>query len=505
MKILTETIMKTTSISLRIYASLFFAITCIAVPTYGQTTDKPNFVLIFIDDMGYGDIGPFGNTVNQTPNLDKMAEEGICLTNFYVSNTACTPSRSALMTGCYADRIGMDGGVNFPGESRGLNPREITIADMLKEAGYATGCFGKWHMGDQVEFLPLEHGFDEYAGIPYSNDMWEQHPNSKNWKTQPVPPLTWIEGDEVVAHIPDGKSQALLADAITDAAVDFIKRNHDRPFFAYVPHAYVHLPRYTLEERAKKAEGDVTRAQIEEVDASVGRILDTIRELGIANNTLVLFTSDNGGSIGTSMGPLRGGKGGPKYEGHMRVPTVAWWPKTIPAGSVSAEIGATIDMLPTLAALAGGKTPADRVIDGQDISDVLLGKPGAKSPHEILYYEYQGIRRGPWKLVRVNKNKEELYNLDDDFGETKNLIEQHPDIAAELAALLDSHEQSVTSNKRESAFVDDPKPLATADDLNRLPSLAEYRNQADTSIVEGVSRGGANQPANTASGQTLDR
>ena len=454
-----------------------------------EENQTPNFVVIFIDDMGYGDIGPFGSTINKTPHLDKMAKEGICLTSFYVSNTACTPSRSALMTGTYADRIGMDHNVSvvFPGDARGLNPNEITIADMLKEVGYVTGCFGKWHLGDQVKFLPLAQGFDEYAGIPYSNDMWKQHPYSRRWKTQPVPPLTWIEGNEVVAHIPDGKSQALLADAVTDAAVDFIKRNHDKPFFAYVPHAYVHLPRYTLEERAIKAEGDVTRAQIEEVDASVGRILDTIRELGIENNTLVLFTSDNGGSLGTSMGPLRGFKGGQKYEGHMRVPTIAWWPNTIPAGSVSAEIGATIDVLPTLAALADGKVPTDRIIDGKDISNVLLGKPGAKSPHELLYYEHLGIRRGPWKLVRLNKNKEELYNLDDDLGETKNLIKQHPDIAAELAALLNKHRQSVAGNKRKAGFVGAPKPLATAKDLDRLPSLAEYRNQANVSIVEGVS------------------
>ena len=437
------------------------------------TPTKPNIVLLLADDMGYGDIGPFGSTINKTPELDRMAKEGIKLTQFYVSSTACTPSRSALMTGCYADRIGMDGQVNFPVGKRGLNPKEITIAELLKTRGYATGCFGKWHLGDQPEFLPLAQGFDEYAGIPYSNDMWADKSAKK------YPPLPFIKGNKAAAHISDGASQSLLCKVITDEAVGFIKKHRDEPFFLYVPHAYIHAPRFARKDLFDRAEGNVTRAQIEEVDWSVGQILKTLKEQGLAEKTLVIFTSDNGGSGGTSMGPLRGGKGGPKYEGHMRVPTVAWWPGKIAAGSQTAEIAATIDMLPTFATLTGAKLPTDRIIDGQDISSLLL-EPGAKSPHEILYYEYEGIRRGPWKLVRLSNKKNEhggytgleLYNLDDDLAESNNLAEKHPAITKELNALLDNHMAAVQANSRPAAFVENPRPLIESTD--GVPALTEY-------------------------------
>ena len=440
-----------------------------------ERAKQPNFVVIFIDDMGYGDIGPFGSKVNKTPHLDRMAEEGMKLTQFYVSSTACTPSRSALMTGCYADRVGMDGRVNFPAGERGLNPKEITIAELLKTRGYATGCFGKWHLGDQPEFLPLQRGFDEYTGIPYSNDMWPFLESVK------CPPLPLVKGNKVVAHISDGASQSLLCKVVTDGAVDFIKRHSKEPFFLYVPHAYIHGPRFARKELLERAEGNVTRAQIEEVDWSVGQILKTLKAQGLAENTLVIFTSDNGGSGGTSMGPLRGNKGGPKYEGHMRVPTVAWWPGQIPAGSVSDEIAATIDMLPTFAALTGATLPTDRIIDGHDISSLLL-QPGVKSPHEILYYEYEGIRRGPWKLVRLGNTKLELYNLDDDLAESNNLIEKHPAIAEELNALLDKHMAAVQANQRPAAFVKDPKPLLESTD--GVPALTEYLGLPNLRVEE---------------------
>jgi len=439
---------------------------------------QPNFVFIFIDDMGYGDIGPFGSTKNKTPNLDRMAEEGIRFTNFYVSSTACTPSRSALMTGCYADRVGMDGRVCFPADERGLNPAEITVAEVLKAKGYATGCFGKWHLGDQPEFLPLMQGFDEYVGIPFSNDMW---PHLARYN---LPPLPFVKGNRAVAYIPDGISQALLCDAVTDAAVDFIGRHRDEPFFAYVPHAYIHGPRFTLKDRAERAEGDVTRAQIEEVDQSVGRILETLEEFGLAENTLVIFTSDNGGSGGTSMGPLRGGKGGPKYEGHMRVPTVAWWPGRIPAGSVTHEIGATIDVLPTFARLAGAEVPKDRVIDGKDISDLLFAKAGAKSPHDVHFYEIEGVRRNQWKLVLLPKGKIELYDLDADIGEQNDLSRQFPDRVAELRSLLDAHAKDLQERRRPAAFVEDPKPLLTS--TKGVPTLVEYLGLEEIEVVEGV-------------------
>jgi len=435
---------------------------------------KPNFVFIFIDDMGYGDIGPFGSTQNKTPELDRMAKEGIKLTNFYVSSTACTPSRSALMTGCYADRVNMDGRVVFPGDKRGLNPDEITIAEVLKTKGYATGCFGKWHLGDQPGFMPLAQGFDEYAGIPYSNDMW---PMLKSVK---CPPLPFVKGNKAVAHVPDDKNQALLCDAVTAEAVDFIKRHSDGPFFLYVPYSYIHGPRHTRKDRLEKAEGNVTRAQIEEVDSGVGQILKTLKELGLSEKTLVIFTSDNGGSGHTSMGPLRGAKGGPKYEGHMRVPTVAWWPGRIPAGSVTHEIGATIDILPTFASIAGAKVPTDRVIDGKDISDILLGKPGAKSPHDVLYYEIEGVRKGKWKLVRLPrpKGKIALYDLEADIGEKNDLSAKFPDKAAELNALLDAHAKALQKDRRPAAFVENPKPIS----VEGLPTLAEYLGQTDFEV-----------------------
>jgi arylsulfatase A-like enzyme len=435
----------------------------------------PNFVFILIDDMGYSDIGPFGSTKNKTPILDQMAREGIRLSNFYVSSTRCTPSRSALLTGCYADRVGMEGDVVFPVDKRGLNPQEITIAEILKSKGYTTGCFGKWHLGDQPEFLPLKQGFDEYSGIPYSNDMWTGKGNSK------YPPLPFLKDNKVVAHISDGANQALLCDAITDAAVDFIKRHRSEPFFAYVPHAYVHNPRYTLNERAKKANGNIFRAQVEEVDGSVGRILGTLKDLGLAENTLVFFTSDNGGSVGTSMGPLRGGKGSPKYEGHMRVPALAWWPGRIPANRTSDEIGATIDILPTLAKIAGAEIPHDRIIDGCDIADILFGKTGARSPHNVLYYGTEGVRQGKWKLVRIG-NRSELYDLETDLGEKSDLSNQNSEKLQELTALLEAHILDFKQNHRPAAFVSNPKPLITS--AGRLPTLAGYMGLGNIEINE---------------------
>jgi arylsulfatase A len=285
----------------------------------------------------------------------------------------------------------------------------------------------------------------------------------------------------VVASVSDGASQSLLCKAATDEAVDFIKRHKDEPFFLYVPHSYIHGPRFARKELLDKARGNVTRAQIEEVDWSTGQILKTLREEGLAKKTLVIFTSDNGGSGGSSMEPLRGGKGGNKYEGHMRVPTVAWWPGTIAAGSQTVEIATTIDMLPTFAKLAGPKMPTDRVIDGKDVSSLLL-QPGAKSPHELLFYEFEGIRRGPWKLVRHGNprhqhrgyKKEELYNLNDDLGERKNIADQHPAMVKELVALLDQHQQRVESGRRPAATVDNPKPLIERGGTGGIPSLVAY-------------------------------
>lgn len=470
-----------TSATLRLCASLFPLFVCCVAADSVRAADKPNVVIIFIDDMGYGDIGPFGNTINKTPNLDRMAKEGLKLTQFYVSNTACTPSRSALMTGTYAHRIGMDGAVVFPGEARGLNPDEITIAELLKTEGYITGCFGKWHLGDQPEFLPLAQGFDHYFGIPYSNDMWPGNKRGNPVTNRgPYEPLPIIRGNKAVAYVSDGADQSLLCEVVTDEAIKFIKDHQDRPFFVYLPHAYVHGPRYARPEILEKAEGDVNRANVEEVDTSVGRVLGTLRELGLDKKTWVLFTSDNGGAGGMSMGPLRGGKGGPKYEGHMREPTLAWWPGTIPPGVETEAIVTTTDLFPSLAKLVGAALPDDRVIDGKDTLDVLLGKPGAQSPHKIHYYEVDGIRRGDWKLVKSRGGRSELYDLNADLGETNNLAAQHPDVVQELEDLLAKHAASIAADVRPAGFVEGAKPIIS--EPGDLPRLRDYMGVPDTVV-----------------------
>lgn len=437
--------------------------------TTPSKTGKPNVVVIFVDDMGYGDIGPFGSA-RKTPHLDRMAKEGMKLTDFYVSSAACTPSRSALMTGCYADRIQMGKSVVFPADKRGLNPSEITIAEILKKGGYATGCFGKWHLGDQPAFLPTRQGFDEYQGIPYSNDMW-----GKGNPKRSYPPLAWMKQNKPVAHIPDASSQAVITDAITDAAVSFIKRHKDEPFFCYVPHSAVHAPFMVKPDRLTAADGEVMTALVSELDHSTGRILQTLRDLKIDDNTFVLFTNDNGGAGKTSPGPLRGAKFGPKYEGHMRVATLAWWPGKIPAGSVSSKIMTTIDVLPTVAKLAGQPVPKDRIIDGKDVSNILLGIPGAKSPHEMLFYENGGVRQGKWKLVHYRIKRDlftELYDLEADLGEKNNIAAKHPDRVKAMKAALDAHVAEIANNVRPAGFVQDPKPLLI--DAKNLPTLAEY-------------------------------
>jgi arylsulfatase A-like enzyme len=459
------------------------------------SNNLPNFVVIFIDDMGYGEIEPFGSTVNKTPSLNEMANEGTIFTDFYVSWTACTPSRATLLTGCYARRVGMDGGVCFPVDRRGLNPDEQTIAEVLKTRGYATGCFGKWHLGDQPQFLPTKQGFDEYVGIPYSNDMyrgpfpWSDRERVIEYIEKlmsdgaKLPHLPFIINDEVVAYIPDGDNQALMHGAITDAAVDFIKRHKNEPFFAYVPFPAIHGPIFVSGMSQEMSEYEkVYSAHIGEVDASVGEILNNLKEMGIDKNTFVLFTSDNGGSRKyASHGPLRGYKGYEPYEGRMREPFIAWWPGKIPAGKTSHEIIASIDILPTLASLAGAQIPTDRIIDGHDVSDLLLGKPDARSPHDILYHETDAIRKGQWKLVDYFDRKEkinrvELYNLQTDVGEKNDLSELYPEKVIELQKLLRNHVAELDENIRLAAFVDDPLPLVTLEECENLPTLEEYLN-----------------------------
>ncbi len=415
----------------------------------------PNFVVVFIDDMGYGDIGPFGSTINDTPHLDRMAAEGMKLTSFYVAAPVCTPSRAALMTGCYPRRVGLAKGsghaVLFPGDVHGLHPDEITIAELLKGADYATGCFGKWHLGDQPPFLPTAQGFDEYFGIPYSNDMW---PGLKRW---PFPKLPILRNAEVVDQVDDMPDQAALCRRFTEEAVKFIEAHRDEPFFVYLPHAFVHHPRAASPDFTAKAANE-TEAQIEEVDWSVGRILQTLRDEGLATKTLVLFTSDNGGARGCVNRPLRGGKGS-AWEGGMREPTLAWWPETIPAGSVCDEVASAMDLLPTFAKLAGAKLSADRVIDGKDVMGLLSGSPDAKSPHDRFFYHQgdtlQAVRSGPWKLFRSGQ----LYQLADDIGESRNVAAAHPEVVQRLRRYLDEFEAEIRENSRPVGIAQDPRTL----------------------------------------------
>ena len=323
----------------------------------------PNFVVIFVDDMGYGDIEPFGSTINQTPNLSRMAKEGMKLTSFYSAAPLCSPSRAALMTGCYPKRVGLEKGsqhpVIFPGDPIGLHAEEVTLPQMLRSAGYRTGCFGKWHLGDQPEFLPTKRGFDVYAGIPYSNDMWASNPK------RDFPKLAIMEQDKVVGEVKTLDDQADMCRHSTDAAVKFIRDSRDKPFFCYVPYAFIHHPRNARPQFTKKTKNPdaASGGVIEEIDWGVGEILKTIRELKLDKNTLVVFTSDNGGARGSVNRPLRGGKGS-TWEGGMREPALVWWPGTIPAGTTSDHLCTTMDLLPTFAALVGTGIPNKRTIDG---------------------------------------------------------------------------------------------------------------------------------------------
>ncbi len=427
-------------IPLQILGTWFLASACVSA-----ADSPPNIIVILIDDMGYGDIGPFGATKQKTPNLDRMAKEGMKLTSFYAA-PACSVSRAQLLTGSYGTRVNVPW-VYMPASPQGLNPEEITIADHLKKLGYATACIGKWHVGDQPEFLPTKQGFDHYFGIPYSNDM--QRKSTESGKR--VTPL--LRDDKVLELLTD-EEQSLIVERYTDEAISFISNNKEKPFFLYLPHTAIYAGKAFQGKSNNGRVGD----WIEEVDWSTGRILDTLRDLKLAENTLVIFTSDNGpwlieGKDSGSAGPLRGGKGS-TWEGGVRVPTLAWWPGKISPSSALDAVAGTIDLLPTAVTLAGGIVPEQPVIDGRDISPLLLGKSKA-SPREAHYYfkgyELQAVRQGPWKLAFAPQvesmgrpampdaqgSESRLYNLDQEIGEQTNVAAEHPEIVAKLSALAE--------------------------------------------------------------------
>jgi arylsulfatase A len=419
---------------------------------------KPNFIFINIDDLGYADIGPYGSTLNRTPNLDRMAKEGRRLTSFYAA-PLCSPSRAALMTGCYPKRVLPIHGVLFPGNDIGLAPEEITVAEVLKSVGYATGIVGKWHLGDQPEFLPTRQGFDMHFGLPYSNDMGPAEDGVKSSLGEPLPhpngngqpPLPLLRNNTVVKRVlPD--DQQSLVELYTDEAVDFITKNKAKPFFLYLAHNAVHFPIYPGKKWAEKSPHGIYSDWVEEVDWSVGCVLDTVHKNDLADRTLVIFTSDNGGTPLAVNRPLRGYKGS-TWEGGIRVPTIAWWPGRIPADTATDTICGMFDVLPTFAALAGAKAPGDRKLDGIDIWPHLAGKADGKPAHEVFYYyrdlQLQAVRDHEWKLVlgatarnapgkatssqpARPEGSVQLFNLKTDIGEATDVAAQHPEVVSRL-------------------------------------------------------------------------
>ena len=449
-----------------------------------KENNLPNFIIIFCDDLGYGDIGCFGSTLHRTPNLDRMAAEGKKFTSFYVSSGVCTPSRSSLMTGCYPRRVNMHMNatpvgknkmrqVLFPVAKKGLNPNEITIAELLKQKDYATACIGKWHLGDQLEFLPTRQGFDYYYGIPYSNDMGaNQFPVN--------PPLPLLRNEKVIEAPVD---QNTITRRYTEQAVTFIQTNKDRPFFLYLPHAMPHNPVHASELFRGKSANNGYGDAVEEIDWSMGESLKTLRELNIDNNTLVIFTSDNGAAQrwGGSNIPLKGWKGS-TLEGGMRVPCVMRWPGKIPAGGTCNELTTTMDLLPTLTRLAGTSEPRDRIIDGKNIWPLMAGVKGATSPHEVFYYykkaQLQAVRSGQWKLYLpldnwqlyiykegTQKSNAELYDLENDISEKNNVADEHQDIVKKLLQYAEQARKDLGDvdreglNQRPAGLVVTPRPL----------------------------------------------
>lgn len=425
----------------------------------GQKLDKdapPNIIVIFTDDQGYRDLGCYGAPDIKTPHIDKMASEGVRFTNFYVGQAVCSASRAALLTGCYPNRVGIHGAL-FPNAKYGLNPEEETIAELCKSRGYKTAMFGKWHLGDHPDFLPIQQGFDEYLGLPYSNDMWPAHPDNE---THHFPRLPLLRGDSAIEYLDE--HQNMLTTRYTEEATRFIEQNKDNPFFLYVAHNMPHVPLFVSEKFRGKSAAGLYGDVIMEIDWSVGQILETLKKLDIDNNTLVVFTSDNGpwlsyGEHSGSALPLREGKG-TSLEGGVRVPCIMRWPENIPAGVTQEKPAMTIDILPTIAKLIDAKLP-ERPIDGKDIWPLIVNDPRAVSPHEAYYFYYnrnelQGLRSGKWKLYFPHKYRSlqgkagrndgmpvnytqvpmglELYDLENDISETTNVADKYPAVVDSL-------------------------------------------------------------------------
>lgn len=406
--------------------------------------NKPNIILINCDDLGYGDLGCYGSTRNKTPHVDRLAAGGMRFTNFYQASSVCSPSRAAMLTGCYPPRIDFgdfDGkAVLFPGDPSGLHPREQTIASLLRSVGYATALIGKWHCGDQREFLPTRHGFDFYYGIPYSNDMGMQkcRPDCKV-------PLPLLLNEEVIQEQPD---QCSLTERYVERCIEFIRKHASRPFFLYFAHMHVHLPLLVSQRFLVSSTNGAYGAAVECIDWATGALLAELTRLDLLRNTLIVFTSDNGsraGGEGGSNAPLRGTKA-TVWEGGFRVPAIFYWPGVIPPGVVQHTMMTALDLLPTFCSLAGAPLPA-LPIDGIDFSDVLRGLTSSGPRTTFFYYAMHrlaGVRHGPWKLKlgtgvwNTEVPAPELYNLEDDPGELHNLMADHPVVARQLEHLMEA-------------------------------------------------------------------
>ena len=458
---------------------------------------KPNVIIIFADDLGYGDLGCYGSKINETPTLDKMADEGKKFSNFYVSSPVCSPSRASLMTGCYPQRISFgtfDGlRVLFPGQGIGLSNEEKTVAKTFKESGYSTKIIGKWHCGDQEEFLPTNHGFDSYFGIPYSNDMGRQVkikdiiPNDSSlhkiteWDR---PPLPLVRDKEVIQEQPDQRS---IAERYTEDAVKFMRENKETPFFLYLAHMQVHLPLYAAEKFVKESKNGDYGACVASIDWSTKVIFDELKELGIDEKTIVIFTSDNGSRLqnqGGSNGNLRGGKG-QTWDGGQRVPCIIRWPGKINEGQQTDALSTTMDFLPSITKLIGGNLPSKK-IDGIEMSDLFFSNENSSKRDSFLYYnedELEAIRYKNWKLHFKKEDKliNELYDLDNDISEKVNLYSSHKEIVSKLSILADEFRKSLGDKYldikgeevRPANRIDNPKPLTEYDE-NHPYMYAEY-------------------------------
>lgn len=458
----------------------------------------PNIIVVMTDDQGYGDLGCYGSPNIRTPNIDRLAAEGMRFTSFYAA-PFCGASRAALITGCYPPRVSITFN-HSPNAETGIHADETTVAEVLRSAGYATLHIGKWHLGDAPEFLPTRHGFDEYFGLPYSNDMYPHHemlqimenepeaqqrirersrytgsPWKQGAKSFPHPfqkPLPLIDGETVVEHMPD---QSTLTTRYTERAIQFITANRDQPFFIYLAHAMPHVYLHVSDRFRGRSERGLYGDVIMEIDWSVGEIRSTLEELGIDDNTLIVFTSDNGpwlpyGIDGGSAGPLRGGKGS-VYEGGMRVPAIFWWPGRIAAGQTTSEIAANMDLLPTFAELADAQLSSDRVIDGRSLWPLLSGT-SERGPHDAFFY-FLGRRRGrvPIAAVRDRRWKLFLRRNDDGTFETGELYDLAWDVSERTDRRKDHPEEAVRLEARARVFCE-----RLADEIRPLGSLTALRN-----------------------------